>query len=347
MSVAEQRAARTDVARLFELCDGYRDAALVQFANQVALFEDLAKGVSARELAAQRGWEERRTLILLRALVARGVCRVTADGEAFTMVDELAPHLLRSSPRYVGDVLEHSRLQWQLWGTLEEVMAAHAPHPLQQDVRLREDRHARAVFDRAMQQLAGGLIGDVVRHSAFDDAARVIDLAGGHGDYLVAVARNRPHLRGEVWDLEGSAPHATAAFARAGLADRLSFTALDVLRALGPPRRDADVVMVNDCLHYFDHDGVRCVLQLAATAAAPNGVVSVVTPWLEASGTEPAGAALFSFYMMVNAYRGGVHTVAAIVKELGEAGFQEIEVARVGELEDSAHIVARRRAKGA
>jgi hypothetical protein len=327
--------------RLFSLCDGFRSAALVHFANQAGLWSHLAEGSSASTLASTMGWSERRTVILLRALAAERLCDLEGDGVTFKLDAGVAPYLLPDSPAYVGDVLEHSRLQWNLWQSLGAVMSATVPHPLQQDVRLRDDREASDVFNRAMQQLAGGLIEDVVSHTVFADAVRVIDLAGGHGDYLVAVAQAYPQVIGEVWDFASSAEFAQLSIAQRGLDARLAFTAIDVLALTDPPRSDADAVMVNDCLHYFDGEGMRQVLRLAGAATKPGGAVSVVTPWLEAGGIEPTGTAGFSFYMMVNAYSGGVHTVPEVMAAMEDVGLTEIDVARVGELDDSAHIVGR------
>ena len=327
--------------RLFSLCDGFRSAALVQFAHRAGLWPHLAEGSSAATLALTMGWNERRTVILLRALAAERLCDLDADGITFTLDADVAPYLLPDSPSYVGDVLEHSRLQWNLWQSLEAIMSATAPHPLQQDVRLRDDSEASDVFNRAMRQLAGGLIQDVVSHTVFADAIRVVDLAGGHGDYLIAVAQAYPRVIGEVWDFASSAEFAQMSFAQQGLDSRLTFAAIDVLALTDPPRSDADAVMVNDCLHYFDGEGMRQVLRVAEAATKPGGAVSIVTPWLECGGIEPAGTAGFSFYMMVNAYSGGVHTVPEVIAAMEDVGLSEIDVARVGELDDSAHIVGR------
>lgn len=331
----------TALQRLFALCDGYREAALVQFANGSGLLDDLRSPAPAADVAASRGWDERRTVVVLRALAAVGVCTVDADGR-FALHPQLVPFLDRSSPRYQGDVLEHSRLQWELWSRIGEVMAATAPHPLQQEVRLRSDDHANSVFNRAMQQLAGGLIGDVVAHPIFEQARTVVDLAGGHGDYLAAVAASRPRLRGEVWDVAASKAFAEANFEERALADRLAFVPVELEGLAEPPTRGVDVVMVNDCLHYLSPEVATRTLRLACNALGPGGHVSVVSPWLEAAGTEPAGAALFSFYMMVNSFRGGVYPVDELLGMLRQVGFVDIDVRRVGELDDSAHIVAAR-----
>lgn len=350
----------TTLEGLLELNDGFRSAALVQFANSEDLVTEIRCGASADKVAAKKGWDSRRTLILLRALVAEGLARFD-NGEFYP--SPLADKYLRpSSAEYIGDVIEHSRLQWELWGQLPAVMAAVEPHHLQQDVRFAADRHTRETFGRAMTRLANrSVLGEVLSNPRLTSTGLIVDVGGGKGHFLAALLARNPWSEGELWDeahivdevfsVLGTCRHPSTGSSSdtpdrsdghplRGLAGRVEVRAVDLWSASSvPAAQSAEIVMLNDRLHMRDAEQMTEILELCVRAAEPGGRLSILTPWLDDNGTSPQWQALFSWYMAVNAFNGGIHPVSEVVDCLRGLGVESITIDRIGPDRGSAHIV--------
>ncbi len=329
------------LSQIFGMNDGFRDAAIIQLANAEGVFDMLVNTTTAAELAKAKGWQLRKTEILLDSMATLKLINKLPNGYINTATS--TQFLARSSAEFVGDVLEHSRLQWSLWNKLPQVLASTTSLEEQQEVRLRKDANASEVFNRAMKQLADGIIPEVGDSDVFKGKKHVIDLAGGHGYYLTQLAKANPELTGEVWDFETTRPFTEKVFADNGVADRLKFHARDIGNPASFAGSRADVVMVNDCMHYFTPEQVQNILTLGAGMLGAGGRLVVITPNLHADKTSPKPQAIFSFYMMVNTANGGVHStdfIASVVRDL----CSDVKVSVVGNLEDSAFIVGTKRA---
>lgn len=329
------------LSEIFAMNDGFRDAAIIQLANAEGLFDILEQKTTARDITQAKGWILRKAEILLDSMAALKLIDKVDGGYCNTA--STSRFLCRASKEFVGDVLEHSRLQWPLWNKLPQVLTSSQSLEEQQEIKLRKDTYASEVFNRAMKQLAGGIIPEVGESDVFKGKKHVIDLAGGHGYYLTQLALANPEMTGEVWDFETTRPFTEKVFRDNHVDKRLSFSAKDIGDPRSYERCSADVVMINDCLHYFTPDQVAKVLALGAGMLRPNGTLAVVTPNLHPQKTGPKPIAIFSFYMMANTANGGVHStefIAGIVRDL----CSDARVSVVGNLEDSAFIVGRKQA---
>lgn len=325
-----------DIIRLNDL---FHDSALLHTAVATRLFDDLAAPVTAAEVAAGRGWVERKCRILLDALAALGL--VVKDGDRYRNAESTTRYLTSASDDYVGAIVDHQRLQWALWGRMGDVLAAEAPIEAQQELRLRRDEAANAAFNRAMVQLSRDNVADVLAVPDFARARRVLDLCGGHGTYLAALARKHPELTGEVWDLETARGLAEHTFAEAGVADRLGFRTRNVLDPDAFAGQQADACMLNDCLHYFDEDEVRTLVGRVAQVLGPGGLLVVMTMTLEEDRVTPASAAGFSLHMMLNTNHGGLHPTPWIEGVMRDAGL-DVERTPLGSLGRYSLLVGRR-----
>ena len=98
------------------------------------------------------------------------------------------------------------------------------------------------------------------------DPREMVDVAGGHGAFAMAMCRRHPDLRATVLDLPASAAVGRRIVAEAGYADRVDFREGDALEAdLG---EDLDVVSVFNLVHHLSPaDNARLLGR--AHAAAP------------------------------------------------------------------------------
>jgi demethylspheroidene O-methyltransferase len=156
---------------------------------------------------------------------------------------------------------------------------------------------------------------DVSRHRC------LLDVGGGQGRFLRAVARRAPALQLKLFDLPGVVPAAQAAFSAEGLTARATVYGGDFTRDALP--RGADIVTLIRVL--YDHPDARALAILAAVfqALPPNGTLLVAEPMAGAPDAPRMGDAYFGFYLL--AMRGGSSRTAAELSALLHlAGFDRV-----------------------
>lgn len=307
-----------DLGDLIRMNDLFHESAVLHLATSVGLFDQLTIPATATEIATAQHWVERKTRIVLDVLVALGLLD-KSDGY-YVDTDSTKRFLTTASDSSMIAIIDHQRLQWSLWGDMDGVLRSDTPTPAQQEVRLARDSAANRAFTRAMIRLSQENVVDLLAVPELAGAGHVLDLCGGHGLYLASLARENPDLTGEVWDLEPARRVAVETLAELGVADRVTFEARDVLAPGAFEGRSADACMLNDCLHYFDRDGVRRVVGGAVSTLAPGGTLIVTTMTLDDDRVTPPGAAGFSLHMMLNTHFGELHPTAWIEEVMGDAG---------------------------
>jgi demethylspheroidene O-methyltransferase len=151
----------------------------------------------------------------------------------------------------------------------------------------------------------------------------VLDIGGGDGSFLRAVARRAPRLRLKLFDLPPVAAMAQARFAAAGLESHADVTGGSFLTDDLPA--GADIATLVRVLHDHDDDSVLAILRAARRALPPDGVLLIAEPMAETSGAEPMGAAYFGFYLLAMG-SGRPRTPAALESLLRQAGFEKIRL---------------------
>ncbi|KQV90445.1 methyltransferase [Rhizobacter sp. Root1221] len=306
------------------MADQFHDSALLQFAHASGVFEWTTTPCAAPDLAGHMGWVSRKTAIFLNALVAIGLLTKDTRGQYLNtpVADEC---LVKSRPGYMGGVIEHQRLQWDTWTRIGDVLSTQDVLPWHQEQRLRTDAAANDAFHSAMRNLARANVPALLALPIPKGRKHVIDMAGSHGTYLAAMAHADSELTGEVWDLPGAQRLARETFDEYGCAERCAFHTKDITVPASYDGVKADLVMLNDCLHYFEPEMVSDVLALAAGVLAPGGTLLLATQLLHADGVTPAPAAGFSMHMMLNTARGGLHASPWIAQRMGDLGFSVSE----------------------
>ncbi|HEX8091993.1 MAG TPA: methyltransferase dimerization domain-containing protein, partial [Blastocatellia bacterium] len=101
-------------------------AKAVLAANELGLFNALAeRPLTATELAGQLGASVRGTSDLADALCANGYLRRRGDRVSLSRISR--KWLVRSSPNYIGNMLEHVNDLWSVWLNLEDAIRQGKP----------------------------------------------------------------------------------------------------------------------------------------------------------------------------------------------------------------------------
>lgn len=155
---------------------------------------------------------------------------------------------------------------------------------------------------------------------AYDFGARraVLDVGGGDGRFLRALAERHAGPALHLFELPAVAARARAAFAAAGLAARATVHEGSFHDDPLPPVADT-ITLVRVC---FDHDDARvlALLRRAHAALPAGGEVVIVEPMAGLSPDERVGRVYFAWYL--RAMRSGrPRTPDALVALLRSAGF--------------------------
>ncbi|HEY0328163.1 MAG TPA: methyltransferase [Rhodopseudomonas sp.] len=158
---------------------------------------------------------------------------------------------------------------------------------------------------------------------SFREHRCLLDVGGGDGAFIAAVADAAPQLRCVLFDLPAVAAKADARFAASGLASRAAAVGGSFLT--DPLPQGADVISLVRVIH--DHDDAAAMTLLRAVRAAlpDNGTVVVAEPITGVRGTEAIGDAYFAFYLLAMG-SGKPRTFVQFRQMLEAAGFDGIRL---------------------
>ena len=165
------------------------------------------------------------------------------------------------------------------------------------------------------------VIDEVLDAWGFHRHRRMLDVGGGEGRFVSAVAQRAPGLELMLFDLPPVAALARQRLAGLGLADRVQTFGGSFFD--DPLPQGADLVTLVRVL--FDHDDEHALAILkAARAALPSGgTVLVAEPMAQTPGAHAMGDAYFGFYLLAMG-RGEARSVDDMRRLLSQAGFQDI-----------------------
>jgi 2-polyprenyl-3-methyl-5-hydroxy-6-metoxy-1,4-benzoquinol methylase len=297
-------------------------ARAVTAAVTLGVFEALAeKPASASELAGLLGLAPDGTEALLTALVTLGYVR-TEDGR-FVPEPVVGRLLVRSSPESIASFVgAQSELHWDVLRPLDAAIRTGEPY------RLHEDRHGDPAWEGYMRGLFEISRGEQDANAALvplEDARSLVDVAGGHGGFSMAMCRRHPGLRATIVDLPAAASVGRRIVEEQGYADRIAFREGDVFElGLGEGH---DVVSIFNLIHHLPEERDRELVRMARAALRPGGCLVIGDSEKPVPGSPSEHGALSSllFYAWSGSRNFEGREVAAWLEE---AGFAEVEVHR-------------------
>ena len=151
----------------------------------------------------------------------------------------------------------------------------------------------------------------------------LLDVGGGEGMFLKAVAVQAPHLTLMLFDLPPVAELARARLADAGLAERASAVGGSFFDDLLPT--GADIVTLVRIL--FDHsdEHALAILKAVRKALPADGTLLIAEPMAGTPGAEAMGDAYFGFYLLAMG-KGRSRTAADLTTLLHAAGFGKVRL---------------------
>ena len=154
---------------------------------------------------------------------------------------------------------------------------------------------------------------------------RLLDLGGGLGAFVAAVAERCPKLALEMLDLPPVAEAARSSLEARGLGDRIDVHGGDAFR--DPLPTGADLVTLVRIVHDHDDAAVLALLTRIRAALPASGALLIAEPMAETRGAEAMGDAYFGFYLLAMG-SGRPRSRARLEQLLRDAGFRRIREQR-------------------
>ncbi len=175
-----------------------------------------------------------------------------------------------------------------------------------------------AAYSRLMAASQPLVAEHVINSYDFTRHRRMLDVGGGEGAFIAAVANRTPGLHLSLFDLPAVGDRARAALAAAGHGPRTTIHSGDFLA--GPLPTGHDLVTLIRVLHDHDDAPALRLLRNIHAALAPGGRLLIAEPMAESKGAEPAGDAYFGMYLWAMG-SGRPRSLRAIAELLRAAGF--------------------------
>jgi (2Fe-2S) ferredoxin/predicted O-methyltransferase YrrM len=305
---------------LNEMIRSFMPSRAVLTALELDVFTAVSSGASAEQVAEKIQADPRATEMLLNVLVSLELLD-KKEGRYFN-TPAAARFLCMGSRDNARDGLMHTAHLWRRWTSLTECVRAGTSV----ETGSREESCV-SDFIRAMDRNARERAGIVVRATGINGSVRMLDLGGGSGAYSIAFARALPGLKSEILD-RGDVISLTQEYIRkAGLADRITTRAGDML--CDPLGENYDLILASQICHMFSPEENRSLFRRARQALGPEGKFVVQDFILEPGKTAPRVAALFSLNMLVGTRAGSSYSEPEYEGWLRGAGFTDVRRVRL------------------
>ncbi|MBS0558511.1 MAG: methyltransferase domain-containing protein [Proteobacteria bacterium] len=316
--------ARRHSRALFDLCAGFVYSQILLACVRLRLFEILAEGAQGTAALAPRlGLTVSATERLLRGAAALGLVKsarggrykLTALGAALIGNDGVTAMIAHHAMLYadLGDPVALLR-----GGTAEGALASFWPYATgAAPAALRDDQVAS--YSKLMAASLPMVAEEILAAYDFTRHRCLLDLGGGEGRFLAAVAAHAPQLKLMLFDLPAVAARA------ASVVPKASVTGGDMRR--DSPPQDADIVTLIRVLHDHDEEEALAILRTARAALPQGGTLLIAEPMAGVRGAERMGDAYFGFYLLAMG-SGAPRTADETAALARQAGFSRVRTLR-------------------
>lgn len=326
----------TDDSRIWDvfLSGAYHSSAVA--ADDVGIFDALNDApATIQGLAGRLDLDERATGVLLRLLESLGLL-VSRNG-SFDVPLHARLYLVKSSPFYWGPMLHVGVSAWHrdtLLAKLREKGSADTVGPLGTPRVSGEGRsiddwasgnismeRARDVAMRMHSHSVPAAVG-AARHYDFTGVHKILDVGGGSGCFMIAMAQAHPHLRCTIMELPAMCEVAKTYIDSGDVSESVDTLAVDMFRQAWPSGYDA--VFFSNIWHDWNFRTCRWLAERTYETLPSGGRIMLHEMLLDNTGNGHITAAAFSMLMLL-ATQGQQFTSVELRSILEDAGFTGVE----------------------
>src|SRR5260370_9482660 len=223
---------------LMPLITGYMPSRVVHVAAQLGIADLLADGSNSVEALAEKTQTHVASLRrILRALASMGLLEEIGPNRfGLTAMGEQLRSNVPGSMRNLAMMFGGERA-WRSWGELlHSVKTGESATRHVDGVGSFEYLPAKSeqadIFNEAMAEMTRHIALAVISVYVFSKFQTIVDVGGGNGALIAAIATAVPDIRGIVFDLPRGSAEASQKLAEAGLSDRCEVVAGEFFRLL-------------------------------------------------------------------------------------------------------------------
>jgi SAM-dependent methyltransferase len=313
---------------ILRLATAFYSSRVVMAAVELGVFTVVAaKPLDEDGLRARLGLAGRGVREFLDALVALGLLERREHGYGNSAL--AARYLDRGSAEYAGGFVSLAdRKMYHVWARLTEALRTGKPQFSSRGEFF--DGYADAATTRrflaALDAANAPIAAELADEPAWPRVATALDVGGGRGTLVAALAGANPGLRGICFDLPPLRPYFEEQAAALGVGDRVAFVAGDFFSDPLPP---ADAAILGHVLHNWDVEARRRLLGSVARALPDGGMLFIYDPMLD-GGASRISNLFSSLNMLLNTVSGAEYEVAECAGWVTEAGFEVLSTRPVG-----------------
>jgi len=322
--------ARREARELFDIVAGFTYSQIALACVRLGLLERLREGaVAERSLIASMQMSETAAHTLLRAAAAIDLFESCANnGESAWMLGRRGAALL-GNPGVLAMIEHHAVLYADLVDPIAMLRAPRGSTALSKywpyaSAAIPGQVAGEGTRDYTTLMAASqGLVAEEILDAyPVSGHRRILDVGGGDGTFLRAVAKRSPAIELMLFDLPGVAEMARRRFEERGLSHRAQIFSGDFSRDALPV--GADLITLVRVLHDHDDPLVETLLRAAGQALPPGGRLVVAEPLARTTGAERMGDAYFGIYLWAMG-SGRPRSAEELEKMLKKTGFSRIE----------------------
>lgn len=308
----------------------------LQVAQRTGILGALAEGPrEPGELAEHLGLQETGTVRVLDVIATLGHVRENPDGR-YEMTASGRRWLDPRSDTYLGDFLADTAEYWDWYAGLEDLV--------------REGRHVELhgkgpddpyweSYIRGQYQLARLSSEEVAKAIPLARGAHsVLDVAGAHGEFSMALCRRHEGLRATVVDLPGSARVGEEIVAEAGMSDHVRHVVGDMFHVDYDGHYDGALAF--NIIHHLSPEQARALFARIRAVLRPGAPLCVLDLYDREGGKRANLASILGlfFHLTSGADTYGVEEVSRWMRE---GGYGPVDVKSFRTLPDLRLLIAK------
>jgi len=334
--MTKYQAPSTDDRRIWDLWQSHNYQGAIVGADDAGIFAALVEAPgSAQELAGRLGYDVRATGVLLRLLA--GLDLIVPRGGKYQLTDEARLYLVKTSPFYWGNMMRIGVDQWtreRIIARLKENGSHEAAGPegtpaVSQEGRPADGWAAGKISIEQAHVIAAGMhshslpaaIG-AARNYDFAGINKILDVGGGSGCFMIAMAQAHPALRCTIMELNTMCEVASSYIKSGEVGAQVDTVAVDMFREPWPKGYDA--VFFSNVWHDWNFRTCRWLAKQAFDILPSGGRIMLHEMLLDDGDTGPATPAAFSMQMLLGT-QGQQFTFMELKTILETVGYRDIE----------------------
>lgn len=317
--------AKANASASFDLCNGFVYSQILLACVELSLFDHLSdRPLHLNEVSGKTGLPEEGAERLLKAAIALKLVEMRSGGRyalgpaaAALLGNPGVLDMIRHHKQFYEDLVDPVSLLRQR--TKDTKLAQFWTYAASDTPKV-SDPLASQSYSDLMSRTQGFIARDILDAFDFKNHCRLLDVAGGDGTFLRAVADRHPQLELSLMDLPQVTEIAIKKFDKAGISATVH--GADMFQDSWPQTQD--IISLVRVLHDHDDAPVRAILRNARAALASGGHLLIAEPTADDAHS---GDAYFGMYLWAMA-SGRPRRTSELKSMLQGAGFTQIRTVK-------------------